>query len=190
MVGVGVASAMLLGASTTCNRSSPPPAPPPPPPQAKPVTHAAVADDDLRVMVAELAASKACTMIRGQFRPLRDPQRPTIVTGIFWIRACDITQTGTKVTFQLTGDGWQWADQKTKKAGGTFAVRQHVRFHVTSRLPGALDIAYAQGPHVVSIWFTPSATPEVKVTTIGGIDVDEQGLWSSVVGGVSSVFAS
>jgi len=187
-----VVAAMAAGPQPGCSRDEPakkaPAASEARPP--KPVVHVAAQDDDLRVMVAELAAEKACSLIRGQFRGLRDPERPGVVTGSLWIRGCKITQRGTKVTFQLSAQGWQWAEKRQHKAGATFVVRQYVRFAVDASIPGALDTAYDRGTHVVSLWFTPSALPEVQFSPIGDVEVDEKGAWSSVLGAVSSVFAS
>ncbi|HSS00806.1 MAG TPA: hypothetical protein VLM79_27300 [Kofleriaceae bacterium] len=173
-----------------CHKDADPPAPPPPPPKAVAPIRGAAGDADLRVMLSELASAKACTMIKGQFRPLRAPDRREVVTGILWIRECSIQQSGTKVTFHLAGNGWQWADQTKRKAGGTFVLRQYVKFGVTVELPGTLDIAYDDGSHVVSLWFSPQAAPDIRFEPVGDLDVDKKGLWSSVIGGVSSLFAS
>jgi hypothetical protein len=159
-----------------------------PVPSAKPVERGAVGDSDLRVMLTELASAKACELVRGQFRPLRAPDRPDVVTGIMWIRQCKVSNVGTKVTVALSGNGWQWAEQQEHKAGGSFAIQQYVKFAMTATIPGALDIAYAPGDHIVSLWFTPATPPEVTFTPVGDIDVDRKGLWSSVVGAVASVF--
>lgn len=148
----------------------------------------AAGDADLRVMLAEVASAKACEMIRGAFRGLRDPVRHEVVSGILWMRDCEIENAGTNVTFTLGGLGWQWADKSQKKGGGTFDVHEYVKFRVTATLRGSLDIAYARGDHVVSLWFTPAAPPDIKFEPIGDVDVDERGLWSSVVGGISSIF--
>ena len=91
-------------------------------PVATPVERGASGDADLRVMLAELASAKACEMIRGQFRPLRAPDRADVVTGLMWIRECKVTNVGTSVSLSLAGDGWQWADQQQHKAGGSFSV--------------------------------------------------------------------
>lgn len=159
-------------------------------PPAKQPSRVAVQDDDLRIMLAEIASAKACELIRGQFRGLRDPARPQTVTGIFWIRGCRITARGTHVTFQLSGNGWQWTAKATKKAGATFAVHQYVKFAVEASIPGKLDLAYAPSSHVLSLWYTPSGEPAVTVTPIGGVDVDAKGAWSSILGGLSSAFGS
>lgn len=154
----------------------------------KPVERGAVGDRDLRVMLTELASAKACELMRGQFRPLRAPDRPDVVTGVMWIRDCKVSSVGTKVTLSLAGNGWQWADQQQHKALATFAIRQYVKFAMTASLAGALDIAYAPTDHIVSLWFTPSAAPAVTFTPLGDIDVDRKGVWSAVVGAVASVF--
>jgi hypothetical protein len=106
-----------------------------------------------------------------------------------WIRDCKITNVGTKVTFVLSGNGWQWADQKQHEAGGTFAVRQYVKFGMTATIPGALDIAYDRHDHVLSLWFTPAQLPDVTFTPVGGIDVDSKGAWSALVGVLGAAVA-
>ena len=146
----------------------------------------AVGDTDLRVMLAEVASAKACEMMRGAYRPLLDPERPDLVIGTLWIRECKITNDGTRVRFALAGHGWQWADQQQKKAGATFAIRQYVKFATKAVIDGTLDIAYDRNDHVVSLWFTPSKTPQVDFEPVGEVDVDAKGLWSKVMGAVSS----
>ena len=129
-------------------------------------------------------------MIRGQFRALRAPDRPDVATGVLWIRGCEIDNTGTQVSFHLTGSGWQWANQTKKKAGGTFNVKQYVLFNMDTRIRGALDIAYARDKHIVSLYFTPDGLPTVGFQPIGDFDVDRDGAWSSVVGALGSLFDS
>jgi len=185
---------MVACAPPAHDARDPPPAPAvasaDPVPVAKPVERGAVGDSDLRVMLGELASTKACELVRGQFRPLRAVDRPDVVTGVMWIRDCKIISAGTQVTFVLSGNGWQWAEQEQKKAGGTFAIHQYVKFGMTATLPGALDLAYDRRDHVLSLWLTPAQLPEVVFTPVGGIDVDSKGPWSSVVGALGSVFGS
>jgi hypothetical protein len=150
----------------------------------------AVADQDLRVMLAEIASSKACDMILGSYRGLRGKEDPNTVTGLMQMRECKLHNDGTNVTFTLGGVGWQWADQTQKKAGGTFQLREYVKFNVKATLKGPIDIAYDRDKHVASIWFSPTTAPDVKFEPIGDVDVDEKGLWSDVIGGLSSVFGA
>ncbi|MDB4958844.1 MAG: hypothetical protein JWO36_6413 [Myxococcales bacterium] len=165
-------------------------APPPPPSAAVAPIRGAVGDTDLRVMLAEIASSKACEMIEGQFTGLPAPQQPNVLAGTLWIRRCKITHDGTRVDFELAGNGWQWIEQTSGQAGGSFGVRQYVRFSVDAKLRGAIDIAYDRTSHVASLWFTPSQPPVIAFHPIGGISVDPKGLWSSVLGGVSSAFSA
>jgi hypothetical protein len=147
-------------------------------------------DADLRVMLSELASSKACGMVRSAFDGLRDANRPDVVTGVLWIRECEITNTGAHVTFHITGNGWTWVDQTKSKVGGSFTVRQYVRFSIATTIRGAIDFAYNRDAHVATLWFTPDHAPEVEFKTIGDIDVDSEGVWSSVVGSLGTVFAT
>jgi hypothetical protein len=174
---------MLLAA---CHRDRPA-APPPPATAPRPPVRGAAGDEDLRAMLAEIASSKACDMIEGQYLPLRAPDRPAVRTGVLWIRRCRITSEGTRVTFALAGNGWQWADQTKHQAGGTFVVREYVKFDVRATVHGTLDLAYARGDHVLSIWYSPAEPPAIEFTPIGGVEVDRDGLWSSIVGAVGSV---
>jgi hypothetical protein len=170
--------------SFACSKREEPAAPPPPP--GKPV-RGAVADGDVRVMLAEIASSRACEMIKGSFRGLRAEGRHDVTTGVLWTRECKITNDGTKITFTLGGQGWQWTDKAEEKAGAKFEVHDYVKFDVKATITGTLDIAYDRKDHVVSLWFTPSKSPDIKFTPIGDIAVDEKGLWSSILGGVSTV---
>ena len=183
-----VPSLVIAALCCACSRDDDRPLPPPP--EVKPPVRGAVGDNDLRVMLSEVASAKACEMIRGSFRPLKATDDPSVITGLLWIRECKITNVDTHVTYELAGEGWQWADQTKKKAGGTFVMRDYVTFGVTARLEGTIDIAYDTKGHVVSLWYSPTAKPDVKFTPVGAVDVDEKGLWSNVVGGLSTLFGS
>lgn len=150
----------------------------------------AVGDAGLRVLVSELASAKACEMMRGQWRPLRAPDRHDVSTGVLWIRDCEITNRGDDVMFHLSGNGWRWANQTKRKAGATFELAQNVRFAVDLPMPGSIEVAYDDRTHVVSLWFSPDHVPDVQFTPIGDFDVDEKGWWATVLGGLSSVFGS
>ena len=163
----------------------------PPPPQGTVApTRGAAGDADVREMLSELASSKACGMIRDGFQGLRSAEHPNVVTGVLWIRQCEISNEGTHVTFHVTGNGWLWVDQTKSNAGGTFAVRQYVRFSIAATMRGGLDVFYDRAHHVLTLWFTPDRAPTVAFKTIGDIDVDSEGVWSSVVGAVGSLFAT
>ena len=90
---------------------------------------------------------------------------------------------------QNTGSGWQWIERTTHEAGGTFAVRQYVKFNATATIAGTLDLGYDTTTHIASLWFSPLREPTVDLDPVGGIAVDRNGAWSAVVGAVASVFA-
>jgi hypothetical protein len=183
---VAVVLSLLLAAA--CNKASPPP--PPPPAPAKPPIRGAAGDADLRVMVSELASAKACQMLEGQFLALRAPDDPSLATGVLWIRDCKIKNADSKVTFEIAGSGWQWTRKIQHKAGGTFEINQYVRFGVAALVHGAFDIAYDTESHVVTLYFSPSATPQVSFTPESDVEVDPKGAWSSVLGALSSAISS
>jgi len=178
---------IVLGAA--CKREQPAPLLVSPPKAVAPIRGAA-GDADVRVMLSELASAGACASVRGGFHGLRAPDRPGVVTGVLWVRECEISNVGLHVSFHIAGNGWVWIDQTHDKVGGTFVVRQYVRFSIDARIRGGLDIAYDDKAHVVTVWFTPDAQPQVEFKTIGNIDVDRQGVWSSVVGALGTAFSS
>jgi hypothetical protein len=188
---LGVTAVAVAMTATGCSRDDgeAEPAAVQPPPPVPPDRKAAV-DEDLRVMVAELAAAKACEMMRGQFRGLRGSDRPGVVTGNFWMRGCRIARRGTELTFQLSGDGWQWVEGVKRPAGATFALHQYVRFRARMEIHGALDLAYDPRTHVASFWFTPKGAPKVDFEPVGEVDIDARGAWSSVVGALGSIAGS
>ncbi|HEY1546569.1 MAG TPA: hypothetical protein VGG28_02050 [Kofleriaceae bacterium] len=150
----------------------------------------AVGDHDMRALVADLVSSKACEQFEHDMRGMVDDKDKSKVTGVLWIRQCKITLEADRmhVTFELAGNGWQWNHTVKHQAGGTFEVDQWVKFGVDLKLVGAFDIAYSRPDHVVTLWFTPDRDPEVKFTPVGDVSVDPKGAWSSIVGGMGSVF--
>jgi hypothetical protein len=149
----------------------------------------AVADADVRAMLADIAATRACERIDDHFHALRDSNRHDVVTGVVWFHGCTSTHDGGTLTFKVGGSGWQWIDRTAHEAGGTFTVRQYVRFNATATIVGTLDLGYDQTTHVASLWFSPASAPRVVLDPIGKVDVEHSGAWSSVVGTVSAMFA-
>lgn len=163
------------------------------PPDVTAFTSAApgTADDtSVRMLLADLASSKACDLVRGGFHGLRAPDHPDLVTGVLWVRDCKITNAGAHVALDIKGNGWLWVDETKRKGGGTFTVRQYVRFGVDTTIRGVLDLGYDHDTHVASLWLTPDRAPAVKFTTLGEINVDAEGAWSSFVGALGKTFAS
>ena len=72
-----------------------PPAPSLPPIPVAP-TEGATGDADVRVLVTELMSAQACDRLRGGFHGLRSPDHPGAVSGVLWIRECEISSSGAK----------------------------------------------------------------------------------------------
>ena len=109
---------LVLVALVACSSKAPPPDAPPPPPEAP--LRDATGDADVRILVADLLAGRACDEAVHHFGGMRDKVRKQVITGQVWIRDCRITNDGTNVTAEISGDGWQWIEKSQKKAGGTF----------------------------------------------------------------------
>jgi hypothetical protein len=171
-----------LFALAACSRD----ATPPPVVQPRQPLRDAIGDRDLRTMIAEVASTKACALLEHQFRPLRDKDHPEIANGVLWIRGCKITHRGTAVDVELGASGWTWAEQAKDKLGAKFAVHQYVRFNADILMKGTIDVAYDRETHIASVWFSPSSAPDVKFKTVAGVDVDREGVWSSIIGAVAT----
>ncbi|MFT3697423.1 MAG: hypothetical protein QM831_30045 [Kofleriaceae bacterium] len=160
---------------------------PPPPPKPEEPLRDAVGDADVRALVLDLLSGSACKLAANHFSGIKDKARKTVITGQIWVRDCQVTANKDSITIDLVGSGWQWAEKGQKKAGGTFEVKQYVKFDVKAQLTGKVDVAYERSNHVASLWFTPTGEPKVEFTPRGEIQVDRDGLWSSIVGGAGSV---
>jgi hypothetical protein len=183
-----LAPALLAVLGIACASAPPPPPPAPPAPKPlEPIVKGAAGDNDLRVMIAQIASAKACGMVEHQFRTLRaktPADQPVI--GAVWLRECKITHDGTKLTVDINGRGWEWVDRESKKAGASFRLKQYVKFDLHARFRGEVDVAYDPRTHVGTLWLSPIGKPEVEMKTVGDIDLDRDGVWSDVVGFVGS----
>jgi hypothetical protein len=163
--------------------------PPDPPPAHKPEQplRDAIGDSDLRALVYDWLSVQACKRMSNHFSGIKDRTRKDVVNGQVWIRDCKITNDGKQLIADVTGAGWQWQNKVEKKAGGTFEVNQYVKFEVAAKLYGTADLAYSRKDHVASVWFSPTAKAEVKLTPIGDIKVNNDDAWSSVIGGAATL---
>ncbi|MEO8844079.1 MAG: hypothetical protein ABI591_16270 [Kofleriaceae bacterium] len=177
---------LIVTALVACSsKSKVPPDATPPLPEAP--LRDATGDADMRVLVADLLAGRACDQAIHHFGGIRDKVRKHVITGEVWIRGCKITNDGTKVTAEISGNGWQWVEKSQKKAGGTFDVNQYVKFGVTAKLTGVIDVGYDPAKHIASLWFTPSGEPAVEFKPIGDIEVERDSTWADAVGGLGSL---
>lgn len=149
----------------------------------------AAEDDDLRKMLVDVAARRACDRLRGIFRPVADTTSATYI-GVAWISECEAFGRGDGLTLQLAGRGWQWVSRSTEAAGADFEVASRVLFTFSVEAHGSLDMAYAEKNKIFTLWFTPGARPKTTFEVDGGVEVDSDGVWASVVGGVASLVGS
>jgi len=163
-----------------------PPDPVKPPPPAQPLRDA-VGDADLRALIYDWMSVQACERITNHFSGIKDRNRKDVINGQMWLRKCKITNDGKQLTANVEGSGWQWQHKVEKKGGATFEVNQYVKFDVAAKLYGTADLAYSRKDHVASVWFTPTAKPEVNFKPIGDIEVNRDDTWSSIVGGAASL---
>ncbi len=145
-----------------------------------------IEEPHFRELLAAMADARACDRVRDTYHGLRAETQPDTVTGELWIRECSIESHGTKIRFHFAGDGWQRVDQKTKKIGATFALHDYVHFRASATLEGTVDLAYTPDAHVATVWFEPTESPKVTFEPAGKVPIDEQGLWSQIVGTVAS----
>ncbi len=162
------------------------PAPEPVAAPLPPIVKGAAGDRDLRIMLAEIASAKACAAVEHQFRTLRAKSPGEPVIGNVWIRDCKIVPDGTRVHVEVAGRGWEWVDRESKKAGATFHVQQYVKFDLTAKIDGEVDVAYDPRTHVGTLWLSPVATPDVALTPRGDIDVDRESVWADLIGAVGT----
>jgi hypothetical protein len=176
---------VALAVAACSSKKATPDAPPPPKPE-EPLRDA-TGDAEVRILVADLLSGRACEQALHHFGGIKDKKRKTVITGEVWVRDCKIANEGANVTVSLAGNGWQWADQDQKKAGGTFGVHQYVKFELTAKLTGTIDVAYDPPTHIASLWFTPKGEPEVVFKPLGEIEVDRESTWASIVGGAGAL---
>jgi len=179
-----LASFALIAACS--HRKETPPEPVVPPSPEQPLRDA-VGNSDLRDLVNDWISAQACERMKNHFSGIKDRARKDTITGQIWIRDCKIANEGKQLVANVSGSGWQWQNKVEKKAGGTFEVNQYVKFDVSARLAGTIDLAYSPKDHVASFWFTPTEKPDVKFTPIGDIQVDRDDTWSSILGGAASL---
>lgn len=158
----------------------------PTPPQPRRVAAEA---EDLRKMLVDVASRRACDRLRGMFRPIARGGAATYV-GVAWISECEAFGTGNQLTLQLAGHGWQWVSRSSEAVGASFEVDTRVLFTFSVEARGDLDMAYADETKIFTLWFTPIDRPTTTFEVKGDVDVDSEGLWASIVGGVASMVGS
>lgn len=150
-------------------------------------------DPNFMAALTDVATSRACERLENQFRSLESDGRDgqPSVTGTLWIKEC---QTGSvdgdprEMALSINAEGWRWLYREKEKLGAEFEVSDYARFDVAVDVAGQLDAVYDPRAKVMGLWFLPKGEPQVRFSQVGDIEVDEEGLWASALGGVASVF--
>ena len=146
-------------------------------------------------MLVDLAATKACDQIRGEFRGLRAADS-RVATGTLWIRECHPSVTGHDVTFVISGIGWRWGAERRQFTEGVFTVADYDRFDLSVTATGQLTVAYEPALRTASVWFLPTGTPVIEVLPSPasraqpGREITGPPLLDSILGALSTAIAA
>lgn len=150
-------------------------------------------DPNFIAALTDVAAGRACERLEGQFRNLKSKGRDdeSAVTGSLWIQECrasSLEDDPHMMKLSINAAGWRWIYQKKEKFAADFVVSEYGRFEVTIDILGRLDTHYDPQEKVLALWFLPQGEPKLSFSQVGDIEVNEEGLWASVLGGIASVF--
>ncbi|MGQ9424781.1 hypothetical protein ACXYTJ_02390 [Gilvimarinus sp. F26214L] len=148
-------------------------------------------DSNLLLALAQMAGMHVCDHMRDRFRNLETGSREgeSATSGTLWMEDCAAHVDGTRLSIALGGQGWRWVYRVKQQAGADFELSQYATFAVDVRVEGNLDAGYDEENRIFHFWFKPLDEPTVSFRPIGDVDVDTEGLWSSVVGGAASLFS-
>lgn len=146
-------------------------------------------DAELRAMVTEALTPQLCPKLLGSYVGLpgeSDARGPaagaTASVGRWWIRRCEARTVGDRMELSIGGSGWTWID---REAGG-FRVRQYLLFDASASLGADVTVGYDRARRVASLWMTPAAGVQATITPRGMVNVEPQGFFASVLGGVAA----
>jgi hypothetical protein len=105
-------------------------------------------DHALHEMMTEIAATKACSLVRSRWTGIRSLAGPS-VAGTLRIRSCDAFRDGVDWQFVVGTSGWVPRDvvHAAASQGG------YERFEATVTLHGPLAITYDEAAHIASVQF-------------------------------------
>lgn len=163
-------------------------------PVAEP-TRTAVQDRAIRSLMLDAGEGQLCDALAGMLVPLPDSaarsgaaagMNPAV--GRLWVERCSAERRGEQLVVGLQGRGWIWSDEQRQGPLGTrFAVNGLLRFRVSAEIAGVVDLGYAEGEHLLSIWLTPRQRPTATMTTLGEVPLRPEGGWSGILGAVGEM---
>ncbi|MCW8195602.1 hypothetical protein F6455_12460 [Proteobacteria bacterium 005FR1] len=145
-------------------------------------------DRNLQLAVAQLTGMFICERIRGNFRTLMSKGRDKEerASGTMWIRECSAEVNGKQLALTLGGQGWRYIYRQKERAAAEFEVSQYETFEVDVQVEGEINARYQPDTETFTLWFNPVMQPQVDFKPMGEVEVESEGLWSSVVGGIAS----
>ncbi len=149
--------------------------------------------ESLKALMIDLAAYNVCERLKGRYHLLSSggssPEGSKKAnTGVIRIDTCNAREIDPKhLRIDLSGIGWQWISRGKEQLGATFKVEDNAKFAVDISMVGTFDTAYDQAEHILTLWFVPTQPVDVNLRVRGGIDVDPDSIWSSIVGIAGSI---
>ncbi len=148
-------------------------------------------------MLVDLAAARLCDRVNGKFLAITakagtsfEGSRSATV-GSLWVESCRAEEASPeRLRVSLKGRGWKWLDRTSEKVLADFSVHQYLRFGIDASVVGALSMTYAPQEHIATLWFKPSQSPDVHFDPLQDVEVDEEGLWSELVGTAAEIAAT
>lgn len=152
-----------------------------PQPEASPVGPRAPRQlRDVRRLVVDVAAVRACDALQGRIMAVSDDD--DLVTGRIWLRGCDARPERDRLALHFDALVWTWADERSDAMGATFQVQQHVFLDAEATLRAVPELSYDRSCGYGYLWLRPDVDPEVSARSIRPVDADPEGAWSHVVG--------
>lgn len=145
--------------------------------------------ENLQELLVDVGRARACDYLGGRFLSMTANAGTSFEGGVdatigtLWIRTCRARETAPRqIELTLEGKAWKWLDREQNEVGAQFEVSQYLRFAFDASVAGHAEFAYAPNEHVATVWFKPSGQVTTEFRALQNVEVDEDGLWSEVVG--------
>lgn len=143
----------------------------------------------LERLADDIVAGLVCDGLGGQFAPLDGAGGRGTGEGRLWIRRCRAEVRGRVLHVEVEATLWSWVEREESAAGATFELSQYVALATRVVMDARVRTQYVRARRLAYIHVEPAEPPWVEVEAVGDIDVDPQGLWGEIVGGVAGVFS-
>lgn len=149
---------------------------------------------ELKKLFVDIGTSQACEALEGKFMAMTAETGTSFeggkdaTVGTLWIEKCRTEEETPEVLkLAVEGRGWKWIERTSEAVGADFTVAQYLRFGVDASMSGTVDAHYASEDHIVTAWLVPKGKVETKMTPLQDVSVNEEGLWSEIVGAAATL---